>query len=47
MYLRKSFVNEINIMKKLESNYIVQFLDIFETKSNYYIIEEYCSQGDL
>jgi serine/threonine protein kinase len=47
VYLRRSFVNEINIMKKLESPNIVKFLDIYETKGNYYIIEEYCSSGDL
>ena len=37
---------EIEIMKKLKSPNIVNLLDVFETFSEYYIIQEYCN-GDV
>jgi len=34
-------------MKKLKSDYIVKLIDVLETKNNYYIVQEYCDQGDF
>jgi len=34
-------------MKKLDSDYIVKLIDVLETKNNYYIVQEYCDQGDF
>ena len=40
-------LQEIEIMKKLDSDYIVKLIDVLETKNNYYIVQEYCDQGDF
>ena len=34
-------------MQKLKSPNIVGLLDVMETSNNYYIIQEYCDDGDL
>ena len=34
-------------MKKLKSDYIVKLIDVLETKNNYYIVQEYCDQGEF
>jgi calcium-dependent protein kinase len=34
-------------MEKLNSINIVALLDIMETNSNYYIVQEFCDGGDL
>jgi serine/threonine protein kinase len=46
-YLRQSLMNEIKVMKKLKSKYIVELVDILETTNNYYLIQEFCDSGDL
>jgi serine/threonine protein kinase len=46
-YLRQSLMNEIKVMKKLKSEFIVQLIDILETTNNYYLIQEFCDSGDL
>jgi serine/threonine protein kinase len=42
MHLKRCLMNEIRVMKQLDSPYIVKFLDVFETSNNYYIVQEYC-----
>jgi serine/threonine protein kinase len=39
--------NEIETLKKLESENILKLLDVFTTINNTYIITEYCDQGDM
>lgn len=39
--------NEIDIMLKLTSPYIVKLIDIKRTAKNIYLIEEYCDGGSL
>lgn len=46
-YLLAGIKQEINTMRKLKSKNIVQLIDVLETLNNYYIICEYCNQGDL
>ncbi|EAS04850.2 kinase domain protein (macronuclear) [Tetrahymena thermophila SB210] len=46
-YLMNGLLQEIQIMKKLDSNYIVKLIDVLETKNNYYIVQEFCDQGDF
>ncbi|KRX10046.1 Protein kinase-like domain [Pseudocohnilembus persalinus] len=44
--MKKNLQNEILILKKLKSKYIVEVLDVTLTKKNVYIFLEFC-QGDL
>ena len=37
-YTKNAFYSQIQIMKKLKSTYILKFLDVHETKNNFYII---------
>ena len=46
-YYTKSLMNEIEIMKELNSPNIVSLHDVFFTKNNVYIITEFCNGGDL
>ncbi|CAD8073973.1 unnamed protein product [Paramecium primaurelia] len=46
-YSQKALVNEMIILKKLHSKNIVRLLDVCESQSNYYLIQELCQQGDL
>ncbi|CAD8102778.1 unnamed protein product [Paramecium sonneborni] len=46
-YSLKALINEMTILKKLRSKNIVRLLDICESQSNYYLIQELCRQGDL
>ncbi|CAG8737806.1 8977_t:CDS:10 [Cetraspora pellucida] len=43
------FIRELNIMKGLKNQYIIEFIGISEDKENhiYYIITEYAEEGDL
>lgn len=44
---RKMLKTEIQILKKLESPYIVALYDLIETKKYLYIVMELCSGGEL
>lgn len=39
--------NEIKLMKQVDSIYTVKLFDTFLSKSHFYLITEYCDQGDL
>lgn len=39
--------SEINILKTVQHPHVVSLLDYLETPSNFYIVMEYCSLGDL
>lgn len=38
---------EIDIMKKVHHENIVQLLDVYQTANNMYIVTEFCDEGDL
>ena len=40
-------LNEINILKKIDHPNIVKIFGFFISKSNYYLLTEYCEGGDL
>lgn len=44
---KNQFHNEVNILAKLSHPNIVQIYEYFEDKSNFYIISEFCSGGEL
>lgn len=46
-YMRNGLMQEIKVMKKLNSDNIVRFIDVLETKNNYYIVQEFCNEGDF
>lgn len=46
-YLRQALFSEVAFMQQLSSQYIVNFLNLIETNNNYYIILEFCGEGDL
>lgn len=39
--------NEIDILRKLDHPNIVKIIEFYNTKNAYYIINDYCSQGEL
>ena len=43
----EEITNEINILKKLDHPKVLKVLDFYITDSNYYIITEYCPEGEL
>ena len=43
----KDIENEINILKNLDSEYIVKYYDSFQVGNNFYIVMEYCDSSDL
>ena len=45
--VKKYFINEISILKKLKHNKIVRLIDLKQTPSHYYIVMEYCNGGSL
>ena len=44
---KKNIENEANLLKELNSKYIVKYIDSFEKNNYLNIIMEYCDQGDL
>ena len=43
----QQITNEIEILKKLDHPFILKIVEFHATKKKYYIITEYCSQGEL
>ena len=43
----KEIVNEIEILKKLDHPKILKIIDFYSTEKKYYIITEYCPEGEL
>ena len=41
------FEREINLLRKCKNDWIVDFVDIKKSKSNFYIFLEYCEGGNL
>jgi len=39
--------NEIKVLRFCNNNNIIKLYDIKKTKSNFYLILEYCNEGDL
>eukprot|EP01017_Pseudomicrothorax_dubius_P045344 TRINITY_DN7829_c0_g1_i1.p1 TRINITY_DN7829_c0_g1~~TRINITY_DN7829_c0_g1_i1.p1 ORF type:complete len:404 (-),score=37.64 TRINITY_DN7829_c0_g1_i1:127-1338(-) len=46
-YLAQLLNNEIEVLKKVHSPYIVSYIDLRTTRNNIYIITEFCDGGDL
>jgi serine/threonine protein kinase len=44
---QSSLINEVNLLKSTDHPNIIKIFDLYEDKSNYYIITEYCSGGEL
>jgi len=38
---RRIFEKELNLMKKLNSDYFIKLIDVYQTKTHYYLITEY------
>lgn len=45
--LREAFLNEVSIVSKMNNTHIIKFIDMQESSNNYYLIFEYCKDGDL
>ena len=43
----QQILNEIEILKKLDHPFILKILEFHSTKTKYYIITDYCPQGEL
>ena len=43
----EDIIQEINILKKLEHPHIIKLFEFFTFKKNYYLINEFCTEGDL
>ena len=43
----EDIIQEIEILKKLDHPYIIKIFEFFVDNKNYYLINEYCSEGDL
>ena len=43
----EDIIQEINILKKLEHPHIIKLFEFFTFKRNYYLINEFCTEGDL
>ena len=41
------FYNEIEVLKAIDHPNIIKLFDCYQDKSYYYMVEEYCSGGDL
>ncbi|CAD8210504.1 unnamed protein product [Paramecium pentaurelia] len=46
-YLMEGLRRELSVMQKLKGNNVVRLLDTLESQNNYYIVQEYCKDGDL
>ncbi len=45
--LQDVILNEIQTLKKLESEYIVKFIKMLKTSNHIYLVYEYCNGGNL
>ena len=43
----EDIIQEINILKKLEHPHIIKLFEFYTFKKNYYLINEFCTDGDL
>ena len=43
----EDIIQEINILKKMEHPHIIKLFEFFIFKKNYYLINEFCTEGDL
>lgn len=47
MIQKKTVLNEVDILKTLDHPNILKIFEYFEDDKNYYIVMEFCSEGDL
>jgi len=43
----KRFLNELTALRTLDHPHIIKLFEIFEDKENIYLVQEYCSGGEL
>jgi serine/threonine protein kinase len=46
-YMKAAFKEEIKVLSKINSEFVVGLREVIESPNNYYIIQEYCDGGDL
>ena len=46
-YLKSQLFTEIEILKKLNHENIVKLIDVLQTTNSFYMITEFCKEGDL
>ena len=46
-FTEEDIIQEINILKKLEHPHIIKLFEFYTYKNNYYLINEFCTEGDL
>ena len=46
-FTEKDINREINIMKNLDHPHIIKLYEFYHDENNYYLINEYCTEGDL
>ena len=46
-FTEEDIIQEINILKKLEHPHIIKIYEFYSYKKNYYLINEFCTDGDL
>ena len=47
MYTQNEIQDELNVITKLEHPFIIKTISFYNDDDNYYIINEYCKEGDL
>ena len=45
--LHNNLRNEINMLSKINSPFVISLIDLQKTPNNFYLIMEYCNGGDL
>ena len=45
-YMKTALENEIKIMRKLKSSFIVELYDVLVTSNHTYLVQEFCNEGD-
>jgi serine/threonine-protein kinase ULK/ATG1 len=44
---RRMLENEVKVLKMVQHPHIIEFVDLYYTRNNYYIVTEYCEGGSL
>ena len=47
VYMLESLRKEVAVMREISGPNVVQFLNLYESVNNIYIIQEFCNEGDL
>ena len=47
IFTQNEIQNELNVITQLEHPYIIKTISLYNDNDNYYVINEYCNEGDL